>query len=100
MDDDGKIRSLFGGPLPTFDSSANVNREPVPGVVAALEGLLEDARAGIVVGFAGAILRDDHSAGYIIMGNVGGFSMQGALQCAATTVTMVNMSTAEEDDED
>lgn len=71
------VVSLFG------DGSAaeEAERAPVEGLVAELERLLEAARAGEIVGFAGAYQFRTDSVGYSYAGAVGGFAMLGGLEC-------------------
>ena len=51
-------------------------------LVEEMERLLEAARAGEIVGLAGAYLHRDKSASYSFAGSVGSFSLIGGLECA------------------
>lgn len=55
-----------------------VVKEPHQGVIEFLERLLQEARAGDVVGVACAYQNGEWRSGYSVVGFVGGFSMAGA----------------------
>lgn len=69
-----------------------VSAEPNPTVVAELERLLEAARAGEIVGLAGAYLSRDAGVSYSFGGAVAGFAMIGGLECLKARLTQVNIS--------
>jgi len=69
--------------------------EPNTGVVAFLEDLLEEARAGDVQGVALASIDSERIGSYAIVGRVGGYSMQGAADCVVRELAEINMSNAE-----
>lgn len=69
-----KVASLFGGPTGA--------PEPNTSCIAALEELLEKAKAGEVVGVAVACLHYDRLASYHIAGQVGGYGIIGAIESA------------------
>lgn len=56
--------------------------QPNPFLIKFLEDQLERARAGEIIGIAGAILDKDKLGEFFTAGRVGGFSMIGALHCA------------------
>lgn len=68
---------------------------PHPSVVAFLESLLEKAREGEVQGIACAYHDEGWNASYALIGSVGGFSMQGAVNCLATNLAHINMYSEE-----
>jgi hypothetical protein len=74
-------------------------KEPHEGVIRYLERLLQEARAGDIVGIATAHHGPDFRAVYGIVGFIGGYSMQGALQCALTEVIDLNMSRSDLEEE-
>lgn len=54
------VESLFGNPL--------VRREPNADLVETLEGMLEEAKAGEIVGLAGVTLYHDRQTGFRLAG--------------------------------
>lgn len=82
-----KVVPLFGQPL--------FSGEPSEAVIHRLEELLEQARAGSVVGVAFVGVNQAGDAEYRVVGRVGGFSMQGALDCARQEVLKINMGDTE-----
>lgn len=70
-----EIFNLQGEPMPIMENPG----EPVPSVVAALEGLLEKARAGQAVGIVTVYCYPDGATGGIIMGRLT-YSMLGRLE--------------------
>lgn len=82
-----KIVSLFNTTIP--------QGEPHEGLVELLEEMLASARSGQIVGAACAFLNHDGAAVYHIIGRVGGFSMQGALDCARHELLRVNTGVGE-----
>lgn len=73
-------------------------KEPHKGTIELLERLLQEARAGDIVGIVCAYHSPDWRAGYTLTGFVGGFSMQGALHCALSDLADINRGMAEDDD--
>lgn len=61
---DEKVSSLFGGAVITGD------KEPDPDLVEELENLLEAAKAGEIIGLAGAILYFDKTTSTRCVGTV------------------------------
>lgn len=78
------VVSLFGEPVraPVRNSDA-----PVESVVRELERLLEAARAGEVIGFAGAFQYKSRIVGYAYAGAVQGYAMLGGLDCVRMRLT-------------
>jgi hypothetical protein len=56
--------------------------EPNERLVEELERLLEAARAGEIVGMAGAYLHKERGASYSFAGAVGSYGLIGGLECA------------------
>jgi hypothetical protein len=75
-------------------------KDPHPGVIAMLERLLQEARAGEIVGFSCAYHGPDWRAGYAITGFIGGYSMLGAAQCVVSELVDINRGLAADHDED
>lgn len=74
MSDAPKIVAIHNGrPLPEPG-------KPNDACVRELEKLLDQARAGEVVGLAGGILYADRAAGFCLIGDCGGYSQLGALE--------------------
>jgi hypothetical protein len=69
------VRSLNGGPVAG-------QRETSEAAIAAEENLLEQVRAGEVIGFVIAKAHFDHLGSYEIAGYVGAYSTLGALEMA------------------
>ncbi|MGE0697710.1 MAG: hypothetical protein AB7O57_01310 [Hyphomicrobiaceae bacterium] len=69
------VVTLFGGQVETEP------REPVESLVRELERLLEAARAGQIVGFAGAYQHNSATVEYSYAGAVGSYAMLGGLEC-------------------
>lgn len=69
------IVSMRGGPVPE-------SRTPSPVFIEWLEDLLEQAKAGEALGFAGSVMHSDRSVSYSVVGVVEGFSMVGGLEMA------------------
>lgn len=63
-----------------------------PTVVEELERLLEAAKAGEIVGFAGTYLHNDRSAGYSYAGPVSGYAMIGAIECVKERLLRIALS--------
>lgn len=72
------VVSLFGAPLPQASRPASA---PVESVVRELERLLDLARQGEVIGFAGAFQGTTRVVGYSFAGAVQGYAMLGGLDC-------------------
>ena len=70
-----KVVSLTGSPIPRPGA-------PSERLIEWMEAMLERAKAGEVIGFAGAALHADKAATFHIVGFTGGFSMLGAMDCA------------------
>lgn len=68
------VTSLHGAVVP--------DGEPNPNCVAKLEELLERAKAGDVTGIALAALHSDNTASTAVVGNVGPYSLLGAVDMA------------------
>jgi hypothetical protein len=75
-------------------------KEPHQGVIAVLERMLQDARAGEIVGMACAYQNSDWRAGYSVVGFVGGYSMVGAAYNILQEVGDINRGIVLEDDDD
>lgn len=65
--------------------------EPCEACIQGLEEMLERARTGDIQGFVAAILTSADAAEYRIAGRVGGFAMQGALECVKAELVNVNL---------
>lgn len=61
--------------------------EPNDNCIATLERWLEMARAGEIIGFAGAALHHDGLSQYAISGFIGGYSVLGAVEMAKADLT-------------
>lgn len=83
-----KVVSLNGSPLPEPG-------QPSEQLVAFLEDQIERAKAGEIVGFAGAVLNKDRGATFWVVGFTGGFSMVGALECAQRHLAKIAAGDAE-----
>lgn len=68
----------------------SIRKEPHEGCIKHLERLLQDARAGDIVGFTVTHMDPDGVAGYSIVGFVGGYNMLGAAQCVVGGLTDIN----------
>lgn len=80
---DGNVVSLGG-------HGTVVVKEPNQIVISLLERMLQEARAGEIVGLACAYHGPDWCAGYSIAGYAGGYSMLGAMQCAVAELSDIN----------
>lgn len=80
----GKVYGLNG-------QVSHRSAEPCEACIRALEEMLERARTGGLQGFVAAILTSEDAAEYRIAGRVGGFGMQGALECAKAELVNVNL---------
>jgi hypothetical protein len=80
-----KVVGLFGAfqPQPA-ETSANVIRE--------LERLLEAARSGEIVGFAGSYLHKDRVVSYSYAGAIGGYAMIGGLDCVKERLVRIALA--------
>lgn len=65
--------------------------EPCESCIEGLEQMLDRARTGDLQGFVAAILTSADAAEYRMAGRVGGFAMQGALECAKAELVNVNL---------
>ena len=74
----------------TKSELTTVVKEPHEGVIRFLERALQEARAGEIVGIAFAHHGPDFRASYSVVGFVGGYSMQGAIQCALQDIIDLN----------
>ncbi|WP_026871988.1 hypothetical protein [Inquilinus limosus] len=63
-----------------------------PTVVEELERLLEAAKAGEIVGLAGAYLHKDRVVGYSYAGPVSGYAVIGALECMKERLLRIALS--------
>jgi hypothetical protein len=75
-------------------------KEPHEGVIRMLEQALQEARAGSIVGLTMAHHGPDFRATYSLVGFIGGYSMQGAVQCALHELIDLNRGVAELEEED
>lgn len=70
--------------------------EPAPAqsevVVQEIERLLQAAKAGDIVGFAGTCMHADHAVTYSFAGRIGGYSVLGALTCLTERIRQVIMN--------
>lgn len=73
--------------------------EPHEGVINFLERTLQEAREGKVVGLVLAQNSPDWRSSYSIVGFIGGYSMQGAVQCALADIVDINRGCSIEDDD-
>ena len=73
---------------PAEEETGSVN----PTVIEELERLLEAAKAGEIVGFAGTYLHKDRSAGYSYAGPVSGYAVIGALECVKERLLRIALS--------
>lgn len=64
-------------------------------VIGFLEKLLQDARNGDIQGIGCVYVDKGWSAGYSVIGSVGGYSMQGGAQCVVAELTAINLQGAE-----
>jgi hypothetical protein len=69
------VQPLFGGVVPGMGT-------PNEGCIDVLEGLLERARAGELVGVVCAATHSDNMASYVLAGMIGPYSLLGALELA------------------
>lgn len=76
------VESLFGGPTG--------EREVSETAVRVLTDLLEMAKSGEILGVAAAYVHADGSAAFHIGGNVGGFSLVGAVNVALAELVEIN----------
>jgi hypothetical protein len=78
------------------------NNIPNKDLINFLESLVQDARAGKIAGVVVVHQNYDYRSFYSLSGLVGGFSMQGALQCVLTEITNINIYACREcnDDDD
>lgn len=65
--------------------------EPSQACISSLEEMLQRAKSGELQGFVAAALTSADVAEYRIAGRVGGFAMQGALECAKSELVNVNL---------
>ena len=79
---DDKVVSVFGGPT----------GEPAPNeiLIATLERALEAAKAGEIVGGAIAYLHSDGHGSFNVAGQIGGYSMLGAVEMAKSYIVEIN----------
>lgn len=77
-----------------------VVKEPHQGVINLLERLLQDARAGEIVGMAVTYQAADWRAGYSVVGFVGGFSMVGAAYNILQEVADLNRGLTDGDEDE
>jgi len=66
--------------------------EPSQTVIEYVEHLLARAQSGELQGVVVVAMDADGYAGYGLVGQCGGFAMQGALTCVSTLVAEVNLS--------
>lgn len=78
---DEKIIPIRPGARAEVPSDAAVVA-PNAALIAALEVMLQEARAGEIVGMSCVYTTKEWHAAYQVVGFVGGFSMVGAAQCA------------------
>jgi hypothetical protein len=76
-----RLRAVEKDPVP---------KEPHQGVIEVLERLLQEARAGEIVGVAAVFHDENLRSGYVVVGFVGGFSLVGAAQCVLQELTDIN----------
>jgi hypothetical protein len=88
------LRPIDAPPVPP-----EAAKTPNENLIRFLEQLLQDARSGDVIGAACSYMAHDCRSGYSIVGTVGGFSMQGALQCALQDICDLNRSADSPDDD-
>jgi hypothetical protein len=84
----GKVYGLNG-------QLSHRSAEPCESTILELEAMLERARDGELQGFAAAVLTSNNTAEYHLAGRVGGFAMQGALECAKVELTHINLGLTE-----
>lgn len=70
-------------------------KPPHAGVIALLERMVESAKRGEIRGLALVEVDENGLSGYSLVGEVGGYSMQGALHCVSAHITEINLSAAE-----
>lgn len=76
---------------------APVERVPNDALVACLKDMLQKAEAGEITGAACVMVYDDGMASYSLVGQVGGFSMVGALHCVTSLLTEINLEDVQND---
>lgn len=76
------VTSIFGEPV--ADGKAN------EACVEELERLLECAKRGEVIGFAGTYMMQDYTSNYLIAGLAGGFGMLGAVEMIKAELIDIN----------
>jgi len=82
------VVSLHGKTFAPPEPAANAT------LVEELERLLEAARAGEIVGLAGAYLHKDRVVTYSYAGVVGGFGLIGGLECAKERLLRIALAPA------
>lgn len=87
-----KVVNLNGGPVMTE------NPAPNPGVVEALEAVLERAKAGQLVGMCLVGMESTGQCPYIMVGRVGGFTMAGSLSALLFDMNALNSSFGEDEE--
>ena len=70
---------------------APVERVPNASLIECLKDILQKAESGEITGVACVMAYDDGMASYSLVGQVGGFSMVGALQCVTTLLNDINL---------
>lgn len=73
----------------------NAPGEPNEMLVEAIKEVLERAENGEIVGAAVAMTAADNTTPYMLVGEIGGFSMSGALSALKTHVDLQNIEGAE-----
>lgn len=81
------IVHVFGGP----QGGAAQPLEPNASCIVCLEHWLELAKSGALVGMAFVGLHHDYSVGYALAGQVGGFTMLGALRMVEQDLVDANL---------
>lgn len=96
-EDATKIVPLRPGTRPEITT---VIKEPHEGVIRHLETLLQDARAGEIVGIVVAYQGPDWRAACSVVGFVGGYSLQGAAHCVLSEILDINRGLSHTDEEE
>jgi len=87
-----KVVSLDGGPIQGFE------RPPNDTTVQVLAEALEQAKLGHLRGIAMVSMRHDRQCPYMIVGEVGGFTMAGSLAAMVHEINVLNTSETEYDE--